>query len=172
MIARRKTPRPLASWTRAFPEQLTALRGERQPEQNGAAGFKNFTRSKSFARLPRQKPIPKISDKKRKADRLYNALAKEHRRQPGNDYCRVEFALTGRKIPATCNHHIRGRQRTLKFDTRFFCPTASQNSLWPHANIEHARRLGLIAQSGEWNVAPDDAETAKIRDWMIEKGIW
>lgn len=100
------------------------------------------------------------------------AIAKEHRRQPGNDYCRVKFALTRRVIPATHTHHIRGRLKTLKFDTRFFCHTTFENNLWPHRNPKKAQALGLIAGPGEWNVAPNDAETERIKSWMIEKGIW
>jgi hypothetical protein len=172
MIARRKTPRPLALWTTLPNAHLTPSPKGRQREKNGAADSKSFTQSKSFWKSPRQKPIKKVSTKKQKSDRLYMAIAKEHRQQPGNGFCRVEFALTGRVIPATHTHHIRGRLKTLKFDTRFFCHTTFENNLWPHQNPEKAQALGLIAGPGEWNVAPDDAETAQIKQFMQEKGIW
>ncbi len=172
MIARRKTPRPKALWTKVFPDQLTPSPKGRQREKNGANGFRSFTRSKSSLKYPRQNPIKKVSTKKQKSDRLYMAIAKEHRKQPGNNFCRVEFALTGRVIPATHTHHIRGRLKTLKFDTRFFCHTTYENNLWPHQNPEKAQALGLIGGPGEWNVAPNDAETARIKDLMIEKGMW
>src|ERR1017187_4304184 len=163
MIARRKTPRPLALWTKLPNAHLTPSPKGHQREKNGASGFRSFIQSKSSFKYQRQKPIKKVSTKKQKSDRLYNAIAKEHRQLPGNDYCRVEFALTGRVIPATHCHHIRGRLKTLKFDTRFFCHTTYENNLWPHRNPEKAQVLGLIAGPGEWNVAPDDDETAKIK---------
>jgi len=121
--------------------------------------------------IKRTKPIRRISPNKAKSDRLYRTISKEFLARPENSFCRVHFALTGQKIQATCIHHVRGRLGTLKFDTRWFCPTSFSNSLWPHANIEKARELGLIALNGEWHNAPDDEETAKIRAMMIEKGI-
>jgi hypothetical protein len=111
------------------------------------------------------------SAKRIKSDRLYQEAARQFRTDPANSFCRVHFALTGEKVTATCIHHIRGRHRTLKFDQRFFCPVAFQNSLWPHANIERARALGLIAQAGDWAREPHDEETARIEEWMREKGI-
>jgi hypothetical protein len=121
--------------------------------------------------IARTKPIRRISTNKAKSDRIYMIVAKEFLSKPENSFCRVHFALTGQKVQATCIHHIRGRLGTLKFDTRFFCPVAFRNSLWPHQNIDRARELGLIALAGEWHAAPDDDETKRIRAMMDEKGI-
>jgi hypothetical protein len=141
-----------APWTVAFPKQMhRTVKRETKPN--------------------RRKPIAMRSTKKMKSDRLYMRIAKEFLSQPENSFCRVHFALTRQKIQAVCIHHIRGRLGTLKFDTRFFCPTASKNSLWPHQNIDEARKLGLIAEAGDWHNAPDDEATKNISDWMTENGI-
>lgn len=109
-----------------------------------------------------------VSDKKRKSDRLYLKLSREWLKDT------IDEVALMRDLPrcvATCVHHIRGRLGTLKFDKRFWCPTTMENGLWPHRNIAEARKLGLLAQAGDWNRAPQDAETARIREWMREKGI-
>lgn len=116
--------------------------------------------------------INRSSQKRKKSDALYRTISKPFLALPENNFCRVHFALTGQKIQATCIHHIRGRHKTLKFDTRFFCPTASKNSLWPHENIEKARTFGLIADAGDWHREPGDAETERLKEWMIDKGIY
>lgn len=116
--------------------------------------------------------MKKISPKKAKSDRLYIAMSREWLAEAGGRFDAVANALNGTAPKATCIHHIRGRHKTLKFDKRFWCPTTMQNSLWPHANIEAARALGLIAKAGEWNCEPGDEESGRIRNWMIEKGIW
>ena|SRR6185312_3771489 len=116
-----------------------------------------------------RKAVRKVSKKKAKSDRIYNAMVKEWLSE---DYCAVALNVFGKFIPATCCHHVRGRNKTLKFDKRFWCATSFEYNLWPHQNIEKARQLGLIAQKGEWNVAPDDEETARIKAWMQEQKIW
>lgn len=113
-----------------------------------------------------------ISAKKQKSDRIYRALLVTWNQKPENKHCRVAMKVYGLMMDAGCNHHLRGRLGTLKFDTRFFCPVSYANSIWPHQNIEKARELGLIAASGDWHKAPDDEITAKIKEMMIEKGIW
>jgi hypothetical protein len=111
------------------------------------------------------------STKTRRGNYHYRRIADEFLAKPENNFCRVHWALTGQKIQATCIHHLRGRHKTLKYDTRYFCPTSWANSGWPHQNIERARQLGLIAQAGEWAVEPGDSETERLRQWMQEKGI-
>ena len=170
MIPRRTTPRPRALWTQLPSARLKALHAEPPPKGNGKAGSKSFTPSKSFARS--RKPVTRISPEKAKSDRLYNAEVKTWLQEPGNMWCRVELALTGIPVRATCNHHIIGRAGTLKFDKRFWCPTSFKRNNWPHENIEKARELGLIAKRGEWNNPPKDAETERIKTWMQEQGIW
>lgn len=197
MIKRRKTPRPKALWTttpsgmakvqRDIAAKLkrklkvpvtiigkTTIVGKVSNDILFPVSQAHLIRSiggQVMPFKPLQKSIPRISDNKMKSDRLYRDISKEFLALPENNFCRVHFALTGQKIQATCIHHVRGRHKTLKFDTRFFCPTATKNSLWPHQNIEKARGLGLIALAGEWNKEPDDADTQLIRDLMQEKGI-
>ena len=120
-----------------------------------------------------RKPIRFVSNVKANSDRLYNAMVKEWLHNDG--YGLQDMIAYQRMTPihvATCCHHERGRLNTLKFDKRFWCPTTAENSLWPHQHIAEARKLGLIAEDGDWHKAPDDAETAKIKNWMKEKGIW
>jgi hypothetical protein len=119
-----------------------------------------------------RKPIRKISSKKAKSDRLYNAIVKEWLAEGGGRFDVVAVKLGQPAARATCNHHIRGRHRTLKFDKRYFCPTTIEYSLWPHQNIKAARKLGLIAETGDWHRELGDAETERIKAWMIEKGIY
>jgi hypothetical protein len=109
--------------------------------------------------------------KKQRSDRLYISLAKEFRSQPGNLHC---HGCVARHVPTRASsevHHVRGRLGTLKFDTRFFCPTCRECGRWVHANPAKARALGLLAQAGDWRRAPEDAETERIRKWMEEEGI-
>lgn len=150
MISKRKAPQPKAAWTRAFPAQHAAL----------TPAVRKFhpTRAITAAR-------------KRRSDRLYKEICVDFFADPANQYDRIELALTGAKIPANHVHHIRGRHLTLKFDMRFFCPTSAKNDLWPHNNIAAARKLGLIAEAGDWNREPHDQETLRLRDLMLEKGI-
>lgn len=167
MIQRRKIPRRLAPWTRT-PSGKRLLASAAARSEKSAAKREAYRRLKSFAR----KPIRMKSPKQAKSDRLYTLVAKEFLSRPENRMCQVEEKVHGRRLIATCVHHLRGRHRTLKFDTRFFCATNFMNSLWPHQNIEKARALGLIAQAGDWAREPGDEETERIRIWMVEKGIW
>jgi hypothetical protein len=111
--------------------------------------------------------------KQAKSDRLYIKQSREWLANGGSWRTdQISAALRKGIIPATCVHHIRGRHKTLKFDKRFWCPTTMQNSIWPHQNIAEARKLGLIAEQGDWHREPGDEETERIKAWMIEKGIW
>ncbi len=170
MIQRRLIPRPKAVWTRAFPKQLKALRATSSLEKLARVGFKNSTPLKSS--LKSRKPVKKISRKKAKSDRIYLKMSREWLAEGGGRLDAIAMALKQPAKKATCIHHKVGRLGTLKFDKRFWCPTTLQNSLWPHQNIEKARELNLIAKAGEWCNAPDDAETQRLKTWMMEKGIW
>ncbi len=47
-------------------------------------------------------------------------------------------------------HHKRGRNGELLLDERYWLAVSSENHTWIHNNIAEARKLGLIAQPGEW----------------------
>ena len=112
------------------------------------------------------------SAKQKISDRLYQKIANAFLALPENQMCMVAAkAFNGSLKPANAIHHGRGRLGTLKFDTRFFIPVNSFNALWPHENINEARRLGLIALAGDWHKEPNDEETKRIRKWMEENGI-
>jgi hypothetical protein len=129
-------------------------------------------KTRQRANTAKRKPIPRISPKKAKSDRIYNKMAREFMRDWPDNVCHVAWIRDGERKNATSIHHIRGRLKTLKFDKRFWCPTSAENNLWPHLNPEKARELGLLAADGDWNKAPQDAETQRLKNWMIEKGIW
>src|SRR5271157_370999 len=118
MIQRRTTPRPKALWTQAFPKQLQSLRAASSLEEIAGPHSKTFTRSNSFVRS--REPMRKISPKKARSDRLYNAMVKEWLLGRSDA---IALALGKPAAPATCCHHTRGRLGTLKFDKRFWCPT-------------------------------------------------
>jgi hypothetical protein len=65
-------------------------------------------------------------------------------------------------------HHSRGRAGTLLLDERFWIPLcfAAHELIQEHPDV--ARRADLLCAKGEWNVAPNDAETERLRDLIIE----
>jgi len=69
-------------------------------------------------------------------------------------------------VKATCNHHVRGRVGTLLLDKRFWAPLCRTCHQWVHCNIALAREARLIALPGDWGRAPDDFQTAEIREVM------
>lgn len=177
-----KKPRKLAPWATAFPAQHAALRPTKStatavcPECGLERGHRILfktgnAKATEYQKALSAKRIKPKSAKLAKSDRIYHAMAKDFLELPENSYCRVEFYLTGRKIPATCVHHLRGRHRTLKFDRRFWCPTSYGRSLWPHENISEARAAGLIALAGDWNKEPGDEETKRILGCMQDNKI-
>lgn len=52
---------------------------------------------------------------------------------------------------ATEPHHVRGRQGLLLFDVRYWLATCSKAHRWIHDNPEAARKLGLLADKGDWH---------------------
>jgi hypothetical protein len=156
-----------ALWT-GTPSGKRSLRSAAAHKQKSA----DKRKASCSRKLSQQKSIRCETPKHAKADRLYNAQAKKHLFNDGiGRLDMVALALNQGAIKATCIHHARGRLGTLKFDERFWIPTTMQNSLWPHTHISAARRLNLIAQTGEWHVAPDDDETKRIRDWMDKNSL-
>ena len=49
-------------------------------------------------------------------------------------------------------HHQRGRVGTLLLDERFWIAVSLDGHRWIDANRDEARRRGLLAQIGQWNV--------------------
>jgi len=172
-----KKGRP-ANWTAAFPEQAQRLAKAKDswppaPAHGHPRRFGGQRPASPGSAVQLRKSHPRrITPKKRRSDRLYNERARIWLWKGGvGRPDAVALALGQGAIKATCVHHARGRLGTLKFDVRFWVATTGANALWPHRNVEAARRLGLIARVGEWCAAPDDAETARIREWMREEGI-
>lgn len=48
-------------------------------------------------------------------------------------------------------HHIRGRNGLLLFDPRHMMSVCSKAHRWIHDNPEAARKLGLLADKGDWH---------------------
>ena len=130
-----------------------------------------MTREQRQALQPKRKPVRRVSKKKAKSDRLYNAMVREWLALPENQMCRVMRTLGEQWAAATQCHHKCGRLGPLKFDTRFWVPVSAAGHAWIDANRAKAVVIGLLGGPGEWHVAPDDAETKRIRDWMVEKGL-
>ena len=160
MIQRRKTPRPLAGWTTAFPKQYSALRPARSPKKKSARCSKNFTRSKSFGRSSIRKIRPELASRKRR----YNARVKVWLTEPGHRFCWVMIARLRAgedviQLPATQCHHRRGRILTKKGDLLFlegeWTPVSAAGHAWNDTNRERARELGLLAPAGKYNTWPE-----------------
>lgn len=58
---------------------------------------------------------------------------------------------------------MRGRAGTLLIDVRFWKAVSREAHDWIQAHPVEARAEGLLCGPGEWNVAPRDAETARLR---------
>jgi hypothetical protein len=133
----KKPKRAKAIWTQAFPSQAAALR----PEKSKAGGAKWRSQPKAVE------------------DAVYagiNALfAAAH---PTCECCSVIWPdnLVA-NIPHSRDdtHHIRGKLGLLYFDVRWFKSTCRKAHVWIGSNIEKARELGLIADSGDWRKASE-----------------
>lgn len=64
---------------------------------------------------------------------------------------------------ATEIHHVRGRAGTLLLDERFWKALCSTAHDFVHENMAMAREVGLLCQVGEWNTAPDDDATRRLK---------
>ena len=69
---------------------------------------------------------------------------------------------------ATQCHHVRGRLGPLLLDKRFWKAVSMEGHDFIHNNISKARKLGLLAMPGYWNVAPNDNETRRLKDIIFE----
>lgn len=98
---------------------------------------------------PRRR-IAAVSARRRKLMTEYNRL-------------RDEWLPRGREL-----HHQRGRNGTLLIDQRFWLVVTSEIHRKIHDNPEWARREGWLCAKGDWNRAPQDAETERLRRRIAE----
>lgn len=68
--------------------------------------------------------------------------------------------------PANQVHHRRGRLRTLLLDQRFWIAVSAAGHEWINAHPALARERGLLCDPGQWNTAPIDEETGRLRQLM------
>ncbi len=61
------------------------------------------------------------------------------------------FGQTRKPARATENHHKRGRISLLLLDKRYWTAICRECHNWIRDHVEEARKLGLIAQKGDWN---------------------
>lgn len=78
-----------------------------------------------------------------------------------NRRCELYNAHTATEI-----HHSRGRAGTLLLDERFWKGTCASAHDFIHSNPALAREYGLICKHGDWNNAPKDEETARLKQLM------
>jgi len=100
------------------------------------------------------------SAKKRKIDDYYNAEAAAW--IPGRR-CAVFPSKAATQV-----HHVRGRLGPLIIDKRFWKGVSMEGHVWIDANRSKARKLGLLAAEGYWHVWPDDEETRRLKNILIE----
>jgi len=63
-------------------------------------------------------------------------------------------------------HHVRGRAGTLLLDTRFWKAVCQHAHDFIHDQPGMAREAALLCPRGDWNRAPNDAETKRLRALM------
>ncbi len=96
----------------------------------------------------RRTPLRKVSKSQARRIAKYRPIA--HGFLLAHPICGICLVRGGEVRPSTEIHHIRGRNGPLLFDTRFFCASCRACRLWPHDNKEEARKLGVLAERGEW----------------------
>lgn len=102
-----------------------------------------------------RKPIRRVSPKKAKANRAYNARVKEWLKEAGNTICHACIARRKPIQPASQCHHSHGRLGKLLMFEPYWIPLCDDCHRWIHANPEAARKLSLLAEKGQWNTFPD-----------------
>ncbi len=65
-------------------------------------------------------------------------------------------------------HHLRGVTNTLRLDERFWLPLCRSHHCFVTDEPAHARTFGLLCEAGDWDKAPDDSTTARLRELMKE----
>lgn len=130
-----------APWTMAFPGDVAKL-----TPQKLAVLVRQPARRKFIRRESRQHARGRAE---------YNARVEEWLLLPANQWCRVAQLLGWKPRRATQCHHIRGRLGPLLMCERFWCPVSADGHAWIDANRDEARRLGLLAQRGDWHRTDD-----------------
>jgi len=92
-----------------------------------------------------------------KARRLYNKMAREYLLQ--NPQCAVF-----KNKPASEVHHRRGRLGTLLIDQRFWLAVSKEGHYLIHHHPVEAQKRKFICERGQWNTAPKDDETARLKE--------
>jgi len=95
-------------------------------------------------------PLAKKSAKQKTRDAIYVKVRREYLRI--HRHCRVCTIVFGVSMRSSEIHHMRGRNGSLLWDTRYFAPTCRACREWPHDNPELARKLGLLASANDWGV--------------------
>lgn len=120
-----KKKRPLAAWTRAFPDQAKAL----HPETGAAGGIKGRSGSKKLR------------------DAIYGPIAAMFKRtHPKCEACVfVRKVYHDNAINDTEDvHHTRGKDGLLLFDVRWFKGVCRECHTWIGDNPQKAAALGLV----------------------------
>lgn len=124
--------RPKAIWTQAFPKQAIALR----PENGKAGGVKSRSQPEAVRMA------------------VYNAINLLYALQfPLCEACELIGRYLDTDWHVHCReqtHHVRGRYGLLLFDVRYFRSVCSECHSWIDANRDAARKLGLLADEGDW----------------------
>jgi hypothetical protein len=141
-----------AAWIRAFPKQARKLARPIRLAQN---------RRRNRPKEPRKR-IRGRSKRMMKLMAYYRMRRLEF--LSDHPYCQCHH----KPCYASQVHHSRGRNGTLLLDERFWMALCSAAHDLVKEQPETARRIGLLAKRGEWNVAPQDAQTEQLRQLMIE----
>lgn len=159
-----KSTKPKAPWTRAFPKQAAVLHPKRSPLMATAHAVLSNGKEIQFKGIVTWNPLRRRSRRMTKLMQFYNLkkivfLA----RQP---QCAVHKDAF--KCEATQIHHSRGRLLTLLLDTRYWKGVCQAGHDWIQCDPKDARELGVLCARGDWNRAPADDETKRLRELMKE----
>lgn len=105
----------------------------------------------------KQKRIKPRSRKMTKLMVYYNELKAKHLLKFPKCEVHPDF-------PADQIHHTRGRAGTLLIDVRFFKSVGMSGHCFINDEPNKARAAGLLCAKGDWNKAPEDAETARLKN--------
>jgi len=92
----------------------------------------------------------------------YNEVVKPEYLE-ANPLCAVHY---DHHHPADQIHHTHGKAGTLMLDKRFFKGVCAGGHAFIQDEPAAARRAGLLCPRGQWNHAPEDAETRRLRALM------
>lgn len=98
----------------------------------------------------KRKPIKRVSDRQAARNRIWAKVKRDY--------------LKGRLRCERCQkwtnkldvHHSRGKNGSLRYDTRFFIAVCRPCHTWIDNNRAEARKLGLLCDYGLFNQPPKD----------------